>query len=44
MTSAKYRYPAEKLAAARRILMLPHPKGEADSLGVAFLECIPVKD
>lgn len=39
MTSELYKYPAEKLAAARRILMAPHPKGEADSFAHAFLEC-----
>lgn len=39
MTSQLYAYPAEKLAAARRMLMAPHPKGEADSFGHAFHEC-----
>ena len=32
-------YPAEKLDAARRALMLPHPMGEAQSLVAAFQEC-----
>ena len=35
----KYMYAAEKLGAARRILMLPHPKGEPSSLAGAFHEC-----
>lgn len=35
----KYSYLAEKLSAARRCLMLPHPKGEADSIFHAFHEC-----
>lgn len=35
----KYMYPTEKLNAARRILMLPHPGGEARSLAGAFHEC-----
>ena len=35
----KYDYCAEKLAAARSCLMLPHPKGEGDSIAVAFHEC-----
>lgn len=39
MNTAKYKYPAEKFAAARLILMAPHPKGEADSFGRAFIEC-----
>ncbi len=39
MTSGHYAYPSEKLAAARRILMAPHPKGEADAFGHAFHEC-----
>ncbi len=39
MDSGRYAYPAEKLAAARRILMAPHPKGEADSFGHSFFEC-----
>ena len=39
MTSGSYAYPSEKLAAARRTLMAPHPKGEADSFGFAFHEC-----
>ena len=39
MASERYGYPAEKLSAARRILMAPHPEGEAVSFGHAFLEC-----
>ena len=39
MISTSYRYAAEKLAAARRALMAPHPDGEADSFGHAFHEC-----
>lgn len=39
MNTAKYRYPAEKLTAARGILMAPHPQGEAKSFSRAFLEC-----
>ena len=37
--NAQFRYPAEKFAAARRALMLPHPKGEAESIVLAFHEC-----
>lgn len=32
-------YPAEKLLAARRSLMVPHPRGEAESIAYAFHEC-----
>jgi hypothetical protein len=32
-------YPVEKLSAARRILMLPHPNGEEESIISAFYEC-----
>jgi hypothetical protein len=39
MIGGKYKYSAEKFAAARRHLMAPHPKGEADSFRAAFLEC-----
>lgn len=35
----KYSYQAEKFAAARSALMLPHPKGEAASIASAFHEC-----
>ena len=35
----KFAYPAEKLSAARRILMIPHPRGEAESIANAFHEC-----
>ena len=35
----KYAYPAEKLSAARRCLMLPHLEGEAQSIMHAFHEC-----
>ena len=38
MTNDKYRYPAEKLSAARRALMLPHPLGEAVSVAGAHFE------
>lgn len=34
-----YMYPAEKLSAARRHLMLPHSQGEAYSIMMAFEEC-----
>ncbi len=37
---ASFRYAAEKLGAARRGLMLPHPKGEAESIAYAFHECL----
>ncbi len=39
MTTGKYVYPAEKLADARRILMIPHPQGEAQDIVPAFFEC-----
>lgn len=32
-------YPTEKLTDARRILMLPHSKGETDSVVLAMHEC-----
>lgn len=35
----KYSYATEKLSAARRALMLPHPEGEAQSIAHAFHEC-----
>lgn len=35
----KFAYQAEKFSAARRSLMLPHPKGEATSIAAAFHEC-----
>lgn len=35
-----FMYAAEKLDAARRSLMLPHPRGEAQSLANAFHECM----
>lgn len=35
----KFAYPAEKLAAARRSLMLPPPEIEADAIAGAFAEC-----
>jgi hypothetical protein len=35
----KYSYPAEKFSVARHCLMLPHPKGEAESIMHAFHEC-----
>jgi hypothetical protein len=34
----KYSNLREKLASARRMLMLPHPTGEADSIFFAFCE------
>lgn len=33
-----FEYAASKLSTARRILMLPHPQGEVDSLANAFHE------
>ncbi len=39
MIQDRYRYPAEKFGDARRILMAPHPSGEADSFTAAFHEC-----
>ena len=38
-SKAIFSYAREKLVTARRILMLPHPKGEAQSLAAAFHEC-----
>ena len=35
----RYSYAAEKFAAARRCLMLPHSRGEAASIADAFHEC-----
>lgn len=35
----KFPYQAEKFSAARSCLMLPHPKGEAESIAHAFHEC-----
>lgn len=35
----KFAYAAEKFAAARRNLMLPHTQGEAESIKHAFHEC-----
>ena len=35
----KYVYQAETFSAARRVLMLPHPRGEQDSIARAFHEC-----
>jgi hypothetical protein len=35
----RFSYPSEKLAAARRILMLPHPQGQSASISSAFHEC-----
>ena len=37
----KFSYAAEKLGAARRILMLPHPSGEPSSL--AGVDSVPVR-
>lgn len=34
-----FEYAASKFSTARRILMLPHPHGEADSIADAFHEC-----
>lgn len=39
MGNMKFRYPAEKLSAARRMLMPPHPRGLAASFAAAFHEC-----
>lgn len=36
---ADYEYPAEKLARARRLLMLPHVNGDAESVAQAMHEC-----
>jgi hypothetical protein len=35
----KYVYQAETFSTARRTLMLPHPRGEQDSIARAFHEC-----
>lgn len=35
----RYSYQAEKLSGARRALMLPHDRGEANSIVDAFHEC-----
>ena len=35
----KYVYQAETFSTARRVLMLPHPRGEQDSIARAFHEC-----
>ncbi len=35
----KYEYPSEKLSNARRMLMAPHPHGDAPSFAGAFVEC-----
>jgi hypothetical protein len=40
MGSKDFRYAAEKLSAARRTLMAPHPRGEAESYAGAFHECM----
>ena len=34
-----FAYPSEKFSAARSNLMLPHLRGEADSISMAFSEC-----
>jgi hypothetical protein len=34
-----FAYQAEKFSAARQCLMLPHPRGEAESIASAFHEC-----
>jgi hypothetical protein len=39
MISSQWAYPSEKFAVARRILMAPHPNGEAKSFVAAFHEC-----
>jgi hypothetical protein len=50
MLDVSYKYAAEKLAEARRNLMAPHPRGEAESFVGAFRECdkalksLPLKD
>ena len=36
----KFMHQAEKLADARRALMLPHAKGETASIAYAFAECV----
>lgn len=35
----KFAYASEKFSAARRCLMLPHPRGESESIAAAFHEC-----
>jgi len=41
----RFAYQTEKLSAARRILMLPHSHGEAQSIAAAFHECsLGIKD
>ncbi len=35
----QFRYQGEKLSSARRSLMLPHPRGEAESIFHAFQNC-----
>lgn len=35
----KWAYAGKQLDAAQRLLMLPHPKGEADSIARSFHEC-----
>jgi hypothetical protein len=35
----KFAYQAQKLSEARRALMLPHPRGEAESIAGAFQAC-----
>ena len=42
MINEDYLYLAEKLSDARRALMLPHPKGETESIVNAFSECSKV--
>lgn len=39
MTDIRFHYPAEKLGAARRILMLPVPVDETEAFCEAFDEC-----
>jgi hypothetical protein len=39
MLDMRFKYAAEKLAEARRNLMAPHPRGEAESFVGAFREC-----
>jgi hypothetical protein len=39
MMRLRFSYAAEKFGAARRGLMLPHPKGESQSVAGAFHEC-----
>lgn len=35
----KFSYQAQKLSEARRVLMLPHTRGEAESIAMAFHAC-----